>query len=140
MICAGTGIAPFRGFIMERAAATQSIGKMKLFFGSRNESEFLYKDELTCLKEKMNGTLDIVTAYSRSGEKVYVQQRVREQAAEVAKMIMDGANVYICGSAAMARDVEVALVECLVPEKGNDAEIFVKETLKKTRRLQEDVW
>ena len=140
MICAGTGIAPFRAFIMERTQSEKTIGKMKLFYGCRNEGEYLYRDELLALQDKMQGKLEIVPAYSRAGEKVYVQGKVREQAEEMARMILNGANVYICGSAAMAREVEAELVECLRRDKGAEAEKFVKETMKKTRRLQEDVW
>jgi NADPH-ferrihemoprotein reductase len=140
MIGAGTGIAPFRGFIMERAQQGQKIGSMKLFFGCRNDKEFLYKAELMKLKEEMGDKLDIITAFSREGDKVYVQERIKEKAKEVAEMILEGANVYICGGAGMARDVEVAIVDCLKSVKGDDAQKFVKENLKKTRRLQEDVW
>lgn len=140
MICAGTGIAPFRAFIMERAESEKMTGKMKLFYGCRNEGEFIYKDQLVALKDRMQGNLEIVPAYSRVGEKVYVQDKVREHVDEIAKMILNGANVYICGSAAMAREVEFVLVECLRTYKGTEAEKFVKETMKKTRRLQEDVW
>lgn len=125
---------------MERAESERATGEMKLFYGCRNDGEYIYKDELAALKDKMQGNLDIVPAYSRVGAKVYVQDKVREHADELSRMILNGANVYICGSAAMAREVEVALIECLTIEKGIDAEKFVKETMKKMRRLQEDVW
>lgn len=140
MICAGTGIAPFRGFIMERAMQGEGIGNMKLFFGCRNEKEFLYREELLRLRGEMNEKLDVVTAFSREGEKVYVQERIRRLGKEVVEMILEGASIYICGAAGMARDVEGAIIECLKSVKGDEAEKFVKETLKKTGRLQEDVW
>ena len=140
MICAGTGIAPFRAFIMERARGDKSMGKMKLFYGCRNEGEYLYRDELVSLKQEMGDKLDIIVAYSRAAEKVYVQEKVRQHSEEVAKMIESGANVYICGSAAMAREVEVVLVDCLHSFKGNEAEEYLRMNLKKNRRLQEDVW
>ena len=78
--------------------------------------------------------------HERGEEKVFLQDRIRECCKEVVEMILQGGNVYICGSAGMARDVEVAIVECLREVKGDEAEMFIKETMKKTRRLQEDVW
>jgi len=142
MIAAGTGIAPFRGFIMERASQAPGVGKMYLFFGCRNDSEFLYKEELKALEKELDGRLQIITAFSRQGkEKCYVQQRIREHALVVRETVLQGSgNVYVCGAAAMARDVEGAIIEALREEKGEETEKFVKETMKKTRRLQEDVW
>jgi len=140
MICAGTGLAPFRAFIMERAKSGSFTGKMKLFYGCRNEGEYLYKDELAALKQEMGDKLDIIVAYSRMGEEVYVQDKVRQQSKEMSGMIEGGANVYICGSATMARDVESALVDCLKLTKGEEAEAYLRVTMKKNRRLQEDVW
>jgi NADPH-ferrihemoprotein reductase len=88
----------------------------------------------------MGAKLDIITAFSRGRDKVYVQEMIKEKANEVAEMILEGANVYICGAAEIVRDVEGAIVKCLKSVKGGDAKEFVKETLKNTRRLQEDVW
>lgn len=140
MIAAGTGIAPFRGFIMERAQNSAS-GKMVLFFGCRNESEFLYEEELLDLEKELNGRLEIITAFSRQGkEKCYVQHKIKEHGEKVRDTVVQGGNVYICGAASMARDVEGAIIDALREEKGEEAEKFVKETMKKTRRLQEDVW
>ena len=121
MICAGTGIAPFRAFVMERQSRGGS-GKMKLFYGCRSREEHLYRE--------LQDMVDVIVAYSRE-EKVYVQHKVREKATEVSEMIRSGASVYICGSAAMARDVERALIDIL----GEDL-----TSMKKNRRLQEDVW
>lgn len=143
MIATGTGIAPFRGFITERAQQFSMNGtKMVLFFGCRNDKEYLYKQELQSLEKQLNGRLQIITAFSRQGkDKCYVQQRIVEHADIVRDTILQGSgNVYICGAARMARDVEGAIIEVLKESKGEGTEKFVKETMKKNRRLQEDVW
>lgn len=110
MIGPGTGIAPFRGFLRERAGHRHS-GDNWLFFGSRHQdSEFYYRDELAELGDR--GVLTrLDTAFSRDGDStVYVQDRIAEHGADVWKWIADGAHVYVCGDASrMARDVDEAL-------------------------------
>jgi NADPH-dependent sulfite reductase flavoprotein alpha-component len=110
MVGPGTGIAPFRGFLHERAARRHT-GANWLFFGERHEaSEFYYRDELDAFRR--SGVLTrLDTAFSRDGEnKLYVQDRMRENAAELWKWIADGAHLYVCGDASrMARDVDDAL-------------------------------
>ncbi len=149
MVAAGTGIAPFRAFIQERARLSRMgrpIGRTILFFGCRNESEdFLYKDELQEWESVPELNLTVISAFSRpvAGTKVYVQQRLQEHADEVCRLIDEKeANFYICGSAAMARDVSKVLGQELQARKGwNDDEMksFV-ETQKRIRRWQQDVW
>jgi sulfite reductase (NADPH) flavoprotein alpha-component len=110
MVGPGTGIAPFRGFLHDRAARGHT-GENWLFFGERHEaSEFYYRDELEALRR--SGVLTrLDTAFSRDGDtKLYVQDRMRENAAELYKWIADGAYVFVCGDAAqMARDVDETL-------------------------------
>jgi NADPH-dependent sulfite reductase flavoprotein alpha-component len=110
MVGPGTGIAPFRGFLHDRAARGHA-GANWLFFGERHEaSEFYYRDELDAFRR--SGVLTrLDTAFSRDGStKLYVQDRMRESAAELWKWIADGAHLYVCGDAArMARDVDEAL-------------------------------
>ena len=118
MIGPGTGVAPFRGFLHDRAASGAS-GDNWLFFGEqRRASDFLYRDELGELSEA--GVLDrLDVAFSRDqAEKVYVQDLMRENAAELWSWIRRGAHVYVCGDASrMARDVDVALRE-IVAQQG----------------------
>ncbi|GAA3040458.1 hypothetical protein GCM10010528_21150 [Gordonia defluvii] len=118
MVGPGTGIAPFRGFLHDRAS-TGASGPNWLFFGERHEStDFLYRDELADLTSAGVLTkLDL--AFSRDQEqKVYVQDRMRASAGEVWDWIHRGAHVYVCGDAGqMARDVDVALRE-IVAEHG----------------------
>ena len=130
MVGPGTGVAPFRGFIQERAALAaqgQKVGTTLLFFGCRKSDEdFLYSDEFKVrtdpyththphttthidpdanvkqtFQEKLGDSLKIITAFSReSSKKVYVQHRLRENAPLVSDLLKQKANFYVCGDAA----------------------------------------
>ena len=110
MVGPGTGIAPFRAFLEERAA-TGATGRNWLFFGDRHAaSDFLYRDELEAWQASgLLTRLDL--AFSRDSDaKVYVQDRMRESAAELWKWLQQGASVFVCGDAKrMAVDVDAAL-------------------------------
>lgn len=110
MIGPGTGVAPFRAFVQHRAA-TGARGRNWLFFGNRHfRSEFLYQTEWQeALAKRQLHRLEL--AFSRDGDRrVYVQQRMQEQAAELYRWIEGGAYVYVCGDATnMARDVDATL-------------------------------
>jgi sulfite reductase (NADPH) flavoprotein alpha-component len=143
MIGPGTGIAPFRAFLLDRRA-TGAPGKNWLFFGhQRSDCDFFYDDELNAMKT--SGLLTRLSlAWSRDGaKKFYVQDRMREVGREVWTWLAEGANIYICGDAKrMAKDVERALVD-IVAQHGarstDDAISFVAE-LKKKGRFQQDVY
>ncbi|MBV8924560.1 MAG: sulfite reductase subunit alpha [Bradyrhizobium sp.] len=143
MIGPGTGIAPFRAFLLDRKA-TGAPGKNWLFFGhQRSDCDFFYQDELSALKT--SGLLTRLSlAWSRDGaKKFYVQDRMREVGRELWTWLAEGAHVYICGDAKrMAKDVERALVD-IVAQFGarttDEAVSFVGE-LKKTGRFQQDVY
>jgi sulfite reductase (NADPH) flavoprotein alpha-component len=143
MIGPGTGIAPFRAFLLDRKA-TGAPGKNWLFFGhQRSSSDFFYADELNAMK--ISGLLTRMSlAWSRDGDKkFYVQDRMREVGREVWTWLAEGANVYVCGDAKrMAKDVERALVD-IVAQFGarstDEAVSFVGE-LKKKGRFQQDVY
>ncbi|KAK5055261.1 hypothetical protein LTR84_013011 [Exophiala bonariae] len=150
MIAAGTGVAPFRAFLTERAkvAASAEVGAMRLFFGCRNPNEdYIYRDELESIQEKLcaNGTgdLKIITAYSRTKDsKVYVQDRVMEHIAEVLQLLEDGASLYVCGRTAMAKEVGRRVVDGARRQRGlgqTMAEEWL-ETLKRQGKWKEDVW
>jgi sulfite reductase (NADPH) flavoprotein alpha-component len=110
MVGPGTGIAPFRAFLAERAAAG-TRGRTWLFFGERNRAtDFLYEAELTAWqKDATLSRLD--TAFSRDqGRKIYVQDRMLENAEDLWRWLQDGAHFYVCGDATrMAKDVDAAL-------------------------------
>ena len=114
MIGAGTGVAPFRGFIEERAAAGAK-GKSWLFFGARNyTTDFLY--QLEWQDHLVSGALtNIDVAFSRDQpQKIYVQHRLAAQADALRGWIADGATIFVCGDEkALARDVDKALTGIL---------------------------
>jgi sulfite reductase (NADPH) flavoprotein alpha-component len=143
MVGPGTGIAPFRAFIEERAAR-EAKGKNWLFFGDQHFSyDFLYQLEwLDYLNEGILTELSL--AFSRDQkEKIYVQQRLRERGAEVWSWLESGAHFYVCGDASrMAKDVHQALLE-LIAEHGRKTPAEAKEyldSLRKAKRYQRDVY
>jgi sulfite reductase (NADPH) flavoprotein alpha-component len=143
MIGPGTGIAPFRAFVEERAARA-ATGKNWLFFGDRNfSSDFLYQLEWQRnLKQGKLERLDV--AFSRDQEeKIYVQDRILQNGADVHAWIESGAHIYVCGDAKrMAGDVDAALVDVLV-NHGGVTELQAQSRLKELRRAgryQRDVY
>jgi NADPH-ferrihemoprotein reductase len=102
MVGPGTGVAPFRAFLQERAKQAeegQEIGKMLLFFGCRRSDEdFLYRTEWEEFERKLGDKFEMVKAFSREQkQKVYVQHKMKDYAKEVNQLLEDGAYFYICG-------------------------------------------
>jgi sulfite reductase (NADPH) flavoprotein alpha-component len=121
MIGPGTGVAPFRAFLQERRA-TGAAGRNWLFFGDRHrKSDFLYREELAGYhQDGLLTNLDL--AFSRDqAERIYVQQRMRERAGDLWSWINDGATLFVCGAAAMARDVDTALAAIIARQGGMGA-------------------
>ncbi len=143
MVGPGTGIAPFRAFLEERAA-TRATGKNWLFFGDQKAAtDFLYREELEALRA--SGVLTrLDVAFSRDQqEKVYVQNRMLEKAAELYAWLEAGAHFYVCGDAGrMARDVDAALHQVFVTAGGKSPEAAAAyvQSLKTSRRYQRDVY
>jgi sulfite reductase (NADPH) flavoprotein alpha-component len=143
MVGPGTGIAPFRAFLAERDAVGAK-GKNWLLFGDqRREYDFLYQEELEGYQKR--GVLtQLDTAFSRDqAQKVYVQHRLKENAAQLWAWLQEGAHFYVCGDARrMALDVDHAL-HAIVAEQGKmtpeAAKAYVKE-LSKGKRYQRDVY
>ncbi|EJH2658224.1 NADPH-dependent assimilatory sulfite reductase flavoprotein subunit [Salmonella enterica] len=143
MIGPGTGIAPFRAFMQQRAAEN-APGKNWLFFGNPHFTEdFLYQVEWQrYVKEGLLSRIDL--AWSRDQkEKIYVQDKLCEQGAELWRWINDGAHIYVCGDARrMAADVETALLQVIAEFGGMDlesADEYLSE-LRVERRYQRDVY
>ncbi|HBV3459295.1 TPA: NADPH-dependent assimilatory sulfite reductase flavoprotein subunit [Klebsiella pneumoniae] len=143
MIGPGAGIAPFRAFMQQRAA-DGAQGKNWLFFGNPHFTEdFLYQVEWqSYVKEGLLTRIDL--AWSRDQQqKIYVQDKLREQGAELWRWINDGAHIYVCGDAnRMAKDVENTLLEVIAEYGAMDAEAadeFLSE-LRVERRYQRDVY
>ncbi len=143
MIGPGTGVAPFRAFLQEREARDAS-GDNWMFFGDQTfTQDFLYQVEWqNYLKSGLLTRMDV--AFSRDqAEKVYVQDRLKEQASEVFAWLERGAHLYICGDAnRMAKDVHNTLVE-IIQEHGKltaeQAEDYLK-SLRSNKRYQKDVY
>ena len=139
----GTGIAPFRAFLEERRA-TGAKGKNWLFFGDqRSTTDFLYRDELLTMQQEGHlSRLDL--AWSRDQtEKIYVQQRMIEQAAEFYAWLEAGACFYVCGDASrMAKDVDAALHKVIEIGGGRtpDQAADYVQALKTAKRYQRDVY
>jgi sulfite reductase (NADPH) flavoprotein alpha-component len=143
MIGPGTGVAPFRAFLHERRAIA-ATGPNWLFFGERSAAtDFLYRDELESMRSDGHLTrLD--TAFSRDQQdKVYVQDRMLEQAPLFWSWLQDGASVYVCGDASrMAKDVHSALQNIVEKQGGmtaTAAEEYV-QGLKEENRYHRDVY
>ncbi|WP_397537741.1 assimilatory sulfite reductase (NADPH) flavoprotein subunit [Rummeliibacillus pycnus] len=142
MIGAGTGVAPFRSFIEERAE--QQAGDSWLVFGEQHfVTDFLYQVEwLRYLEEGTLTKMDV--AFSRDQEeKIYVQHRLLEKAKEVYEWIENGAVIYICGDEkTMAKDVHEALIQ-IIEQQGNVSRKEAEEklaALQREKRYQRDVY
>ncbi len=143
MVGPGTGIAPFRAFMQERVA-TKATGRNWVFFGDQHRAtDYLYEEEWEAW-QKAGSLARVDLAFSRDQTtKVYVQDRMRENAAELWAWIKAGAHFYVCGDAKrMAKDVDVALHDVIAQQGGMDAAAavaYVKQ-LKKDHRYQRDVY
>jgi cytochrome P450/NADPH-cytochrome P450 reductase len=146
MIGPGTGLAPFRGFLQERAARKErgsSLGPAMLFFGCRHpDQDYLYADELKAFEA--DGITELYTAFSRSdGPKTYVQNLITAQKERVWSLIENGAIIYVCGDGGkMEPDVKAALVAIYRERKGADADAGLRwiDDLGAKNRYVLDVW
>ncbi|MDY4280138.1 MAG: assimilatory sulfite reductase (NADPH) flavoprotein subunit [[Pasteurella] mairii] len=143
MIGSGTGIAPFRAFVQQRAAA-EAEGKNWLIFGNQKfTQDFLYQTEWQqFVKDGFLHKYDFTWSRDQQ-EKVYVQHKILQKAQEVWAWLQQGAYIYVCGDAAkMAKDVENALLE-VIEKQGNlskdEAEELLNE-LREDKRYQRDVY
>jgi sulfite reductase (NADPH) flavoprotein alpha-component len=143
MVGPGTGIAPFRGFLHERRARGDK-GRNWLFFGEQHAAtDFYYRDELEAMRD--SGVLTrLDLAFSRDqADKIYVQDRMREQGAQLWAWLEDGAHFYVCGDAnRMARDVDAALKEVVATHGGMSDEKAAEyvSRLAREKRYARDVY
>ncbi|KAK9721087.1 hypothetical protein K7432_003692 [Basidiobolus ranarum] len=151
MVCAGTGIAPFRGFLQERrlkgckSISKGGVSSTYLFFGCRSpDYDFIYNKELEEFVEE--GTLDKLTvAFSRVGDpKKYVQHQLLASAALVWDVLHNKkGSFYLCGSASgMAKDVSTTMISIFEQVGGLNIEEAGKylEQLQQNGKYNEDVW
>ena len=151
MIGPGTGFAPFRGFLQERAAlqaegkaAGKAIGRSLLFFGCRHpQQDFIYQDELNRFVEA--GVAELFTSFSRveGQKKCYVQDEIYARRDDIWQMIEAGAVIYVCGDASrMAPDVRRTFAAIYCEKTGANsvvAEAWLNELTAQNRYLV-DVW
>jgi cytochrome P450 / NADPH-cytochrome P450 reductase len=146
MIGPGTGLAPFRGFLQERAALQAkgaTLGPAMLFFGCRHpEQDYLYADELKAFAA--DGITELHTAFSRGdGPKTYVQHLIVAEKDRVCSLIEQGAIIYVCGDGGrMEPDVKATLVGIYRERSGADAGTAQRwiEDLGAKNRYVLDVW
>ena len=132
MIGPGTGVAPFRAFLQDRMLEN-SNGKNWLFFGERSrKTDYFYQDYWEDLAAK--GRLRLDLAFSRDQDhKIYVQQRMHENAQDLWRWLQEGAYIYVCGDAhKMAKDVD-AMLQKIAIEQGAMSEDAAKAYLKSLR-------
>lgn len=147
MIGPGTGVAPFRAFMQEREAQADNgieLGKSWMFFGDQTfTQDFLYQVEWqNYLKSGVLTKMDV--AFSRDqAEKIYVQNRLQENATEVYQWLEQGAHLYICGDAnSMAKDVHQTLLNIVIEQGGKTAEQAERylKAMRSSKRYQKDVY
>lgn len=142
MVGPGTGIAPFRAFLEEREMRGAKGGNW-LFFGEQYAAtDFYHREQLQAWQA--SGHLRLNTAFSRDqAEKIYVQQRMLEQGAQLWQWLEAGAYFYVCGDAQrMAKDVDAALRAIVAEHGGMDvvAAAAYVEGLSKAKRYLRDVY
>jgi cytochrome P450/NADPH-cytochrome P450 reductase len=147
MVGTGTGLAPYRGFLHERAALLargQTLGPALLFFGCRNpEHDYLYEDELRAFEQ--SGVVQVVCAFSRlEGQpRTYVQDAIRARADDVWALLERGSTIYVCGDATrMAPGVRSAFSRLFQDKRGVDQETAdgLLAELDAQQRYVADVW
>ncbi|EIT84377.1 cytochrome P450 family protein [Fictibacillus macauensis ZFHKF-1] len=146
MVGPGTGLAPFRGFLQHRAFLQQqgiALGPAHLYFGCRNEEDYLYREELAAYNEQQLVTLH--TVFSRTGntDVKYVQHVMTQHAEELLGLLQQGAKLCVCGDGThMARDVEATLLslyETQYQTSHEEAQQWLT-SLQQAERYVKDVW
>jgi cytochrome P450/NADPH-cytochrome P450 reductase len=146
MVGAGTGLAPFRGFLQERAAqkaAGATLGRSLLFFGCRTEQDRLYADELAAFED----TADLQVHYALSRASTdghrYAQHQMLAHQDAVWSLLDDGAQLFVCGNArTLAPGVRAALTQIAVGKTGcsaHEADDWLAG-LRAEHRYLEDIW
>ncbi|MCM3269730.1 bifunctional cytochrome P450/NADPH--P450 reductase [Paenibacillus elgii] len=146
MVGPGTGVAPFRGFLQARAQMKregQSLGEAHLYFGCRNEADYIYREELE--QYEKDGVVTLHTAFSRKEgvSKTYVQHLMANNAAELIRILDAGGRLYVCGDGSkMAPDVENELKKAYQAVHGVEQQEAEKwlERLQSNGSYAKDVW
>ncbi len=147
MVGAGTGVAPYRGFLQARAAMKargDHVGPAILFQGCRNAAQDqIYAEEFAAMQR--DGVVALETAFSRpdTGEKRYVQHRLAAGRDRMWELIEQGGVIYVCGDAAtMAPAVEQAFIAICRDKRGvgdEEAKAWLA-SMKAGARYLVDIW
>ncbi|KAG7920182.1 hypothetical protein OGATHE_002674 [Ogataea polymorpha] len=146
MVCVGTGIAPFRGFIQHRIAlsAAHNVGKMILFYGCKDKSDILYPNEWPKYSTALESKLSVHFALSRENpaRKQYVQDIILQLSKDIYELLEKGAYFYVCGDAIKLSNMSKLVRQILVQRKSISEEEAAKtlKQLKLRGRYQEDLW
>jgi cytochrome P450/NADPH-cytochrome P450 reductase len=148
MVCAGTGLAPFRGFLQERAiqaANGRSVGPALLFFGCDHpDVDFLYREELEAWQAA--GVVSVRPAFYKqpAGDVIFVQHRVWQDRADVADLFRKGARVFVCGDgrhmAPAVRETFVRIYQEAAGATAEQAEAWIDKIERETGRYVSDVF
>ncbi|MGE3287930.1 MAG: bifunctional cytochrome P450/NADPH--P450 reductase [Pseudonocardia sp.] len=147
MVGAGTGLAPFRGFLEERAAQRENgatLGESLLFFGCRDpEQDYLYADELRQFEKTAALTVRTVFSGSPQDGRRYVQHEMAARGDEIWNLVQQGASIFVCGNAnTMAPGVRAALADIHRAHTGGsaeDAQVWLAD-MRAAGRFVEDIW
>ncbi|MEC1614903.1 cytochrome P450 [Bacillus mojavensis] len=146
MVGPGTGVAPFRGFLQARSALKRegkTLGEAHLYFGCRNDRDYIYRDELKQFEQ--DGIVTVHTAFSRKEgiPKTYVQHLMAEHAETLISILDRGGRLYVCGDGTrMAPEVEAALQNAYQSVHGTseeEAQGWLRH-LQETGMYAKDVW
>jgi cytochrome P450/NADPH-cytochrome P450 reductase len=147
MVGAGTGVAPYRGFLQARAAMKargEPVGPAMLFHGCRNRAQdHIYADEFEAMARA--GVVELEPAYSRpdTGAKCYVQHRLSERRDRVWELVQQGGVIYVCGDAAtIAPAIEQAFLAICSAKRGvadGEAKAWLAK-MKADARYLVDIW
>jgi cytochrome P450/NADPH-cytochrome P450 reductase len=146
MVGAGTGLAPFRGFLQERAVMKEQgvpVAKSLLFFGCRSAADYLYESELLGYVDSGIADIDVVFSRSPVDGRKYVQHAIAARADEVWDLIGADASIFVCGNAnTMAPGVRAALIDIYRAKTGGSADDGVAwlAGLRESDRFLEDIW
>lgn len=146
MVGPGTGIAPFRGFLQAREHLVKDgevLGEAMLFFGCRNEDDFIYRQELEHFES--SGLVQLFVGFSRKPgvPKTYVQSLLRQKKEAVLALLNKGGSFYVCGDAsAMAPEVEATLLDLYQELEGASRDEALKwlKDMEQAGRYVKDVW
>ncbi len=149
MVCAGTGLAPFRGFVQDRALRAESEGTVPapalLFFGCRApDTDFLYRAELASWADE--ASLDLRPVFSAAPEdgRKYVQDRLWADRADVVELVKQGATVYVCGDgrhmAPQVRDTCARIYREATGASAADADAWIDEVERTHGRYVADIF